>query len=107
VLGAQLDLGGLANDPSMLALAGTLVALNVVIHVFAAVVVRRPVAGGLVAGAQLGMPAAIATLGLADGVLSRTVATAIIASALVSLVICTLGIERLAAPRALTPDRVV
>jgi Kef-type K+ transport system membrane component KefB len=107
VLGAQLDLGGLVGDPSMLELAGALVALNVVIHVLAAVVVRRPVAGGLVASAQLGVPAAIATLGLADGVLSRTIATAIVASALVSLVICTLGIDRLVAPRALTPDRVV
>ena len=69
VLGAQLDLGGLVGDPSMLALAGALAALNVVIHVLAAVVVRRPMAGGLVASAQLGVPAAIATLGLADGVL--------------------------------------
>jgi Kef-type K+ transport system membrane component KefB len=105
VLGAQLDLGGLVGDPSMLALAGALAALNVVIHVLAAVVVRRPVVGGLVASAQLGVPAAIATLGLADGVLSRTIATAIVASALASLLVCTLGVERLVARQVSTSNR--
>ena len=105
VLGAQLDLRGLVGDPSMLALAGALAALNVVIHVLAALVVGRPVAGGLVASAQLGVPAAIATLGLADGVLSRPVATAIVAAALVSLLVCTLGVERLVASHASTSNR--
>ena len=104
VLGAQLDLAGLVNHPSLLALAFVLAALNLIIHVLASAIVRRPLAGGLVATAQLGVPAAIATLGLAEHVLSRPVATAIIAAALVSLVICTLGIERLVAPESLTPD---
>jgi Kef-type K+ transport system membrane component KefB len=104
VLGAQLDLGGLVSDPSMLALAGALAALNVLIHVIAAALLGRPLAGGLVASAQLGVPAAVATLGLADGVLSRTVATAIIASVLVSLVVCTLGVERLVESRATRID---
>ena len=104
VLGAQLDLAGLVNHPSLLALAFVLAALNLIIHVLASVIVRRPVAGGLVATAQLGVPAAIATLGLAEHVLSRPVATAIIVAALVSLVICTLGIERLVAPESLTLD---
>jgi hypothetical protein len=68
----------------------------VVIHVLAAVLARRAPATGLAASAQLGVPAAIASIGLAEHVLSSAVATAIIAAALVSLGVCTLGIEMLA-----------
>ncbi len=95
VLGAQLDVAGLLKHPSLLVLAGALAALNVVIHVLAVVLVRRPVATGLAASAQLGVPAAIASLGLAEHVLSADVATAIVAAALVSLGVCTAGVERL------------
>lgn len=95
VLGAQLDLGGLFDHPSMLALAGSLAALNVVIHVIAVTLTRKPVAAGLAASAQLGVPAAIASLGLSEHVLSAEGATAIIAAALVSLGVCTLGVELL------------
>jgi|SRR5271154_44811 len=102
VLGAQLDLQGLFDEPSKLALAGALVALNVLIHVLAAVVARRPLSAGLVASAQLGVPAAVASLGLAEGVVSSTVATAIVAAALVSLGVCTFGVQRLA--RVLAPE---
>jgi len=96
VLGAHLDLGGLAGEPAMLALTGVLVLLNVVIHVLAAALARTPVAGGLAATAQLGVPAAVASLGLADHVISSLTATAIVTSALLSLAVCTLGVGRLA-----------
>jgi Kef-type K+ transport system membrane component KefB len=95
VLGAQLDLRGLIDDPALLALAGSLAALNVLIHLIAVAVVRRPLSAGLAATAQLGVPAAVASLGLAEGVLSSTVATAIIAASVISLVVCTVGVERL------------
>ncbi len=95
VLGAQLDLSGLLEDPSMLALAGMLVLLNVLLHLAAVVVTRRPLRVGFAATAQLGVPAAVASLGLAEGVLSSTVATAIVAAAVISLGICTLGVESL------------
>jgi Kef-type K+ transport system membrane component KefB len=95
VLGARLDLGGLVDHPALLALAGALAALNVSIHLLAAVLVRRPAAGGLVASAQLGVPAAIASLGLSEHVLSAGVATAIVAAAVVSLAVCTIGVEQL------------
>ena len=106
VLGAQLDLGGLVGRPSLLALAGALAVLNVVIHLLAVALARRSVAVGLAASAQLGVPAAIASLGLAEHVLSADVATAIIVAALVSLGVCTAGVERLVrayAPAAVTP----
>ena len=90
VLGAQLDLGGLVDHPSLLALAGALAALNVADPpACRRCSLRRPPATGLVASAQLGVPAAIATLGLSEHVLSAAVATAIVAAALVSLGVCT------------------
>jgi Kef-type K+ transport system membrane component KefB len=92
VLGAQLDLGGLVASPSMLALAGSLAALNVVIHLVAIVPARKPPAAGLAACAQLGVPAAIASLGLSEHVLSADAATAIVVAALVSLGVCTVGV---------------
>ncbi|HEY2536217.1 MAG TPA: cation:proton antiporter [Solirubrobacteraceae bacterium] len=100
VLGAQLDLRGLVGDPAMVALTGALAALNVAIHLAAAAIVRRPLSAGLTACAQLGVPAAVASLGLSEGVLSGTVATAIVAAAVVSLGVCTLGVDRLIAGSA-------
>ncbi len=96
VLGAKLDLGGLLSAPSMLALAAALVALNLLIHLIAAVVLRRPAAGALAASAQLGVPAAVASLGLSEHLLSSVIATAIVAAALASLAICTVGVQMLA-----------
>jgi Kef-type K+ transport system membrane component KefB len=95
ILGAQLDLRGLIKHPSMLALAGALVVLNVLIHLTAVGVTRRPLSAGLAATAQLGVPAAVASLGLAEGVLSNEVATAIVAASVVSLAVCTVGVELL------------
>ncbi|MFI5004272.1 MAG: cation:proton antiporter [Solirubrobacterales bacterium] len=95
VLGAQLDLGGLVAHTSLLALVGALAALNVAIHLTATAFTRRPAASGLAASAQLGVPAAVASLGLAEHVLGSADATAIVLAALLSLVVCTVGIERL------------
>jgi Kef-type K+ transport system membrane component KefB len=96
VLGARLDLAGLFRTPAMLGLAATLAALNVLIHALAAALARRPQAGALAASAQLGVPAAVASLGLSAHVLSPVTATAIVAAALASLAVCTLGVELLA-----------
>ncbi|HEY7953167.1 MAG TPA: cation:proton antiporter [Solirubrobacteraceae bacterium] len=95
VLGAQLDLQGLFSEPAMLALVGMLVALNVLLRVVASLLTRRPLYTALAASAQLGVPAAAASIGLAEGVLSSTVATAIVAAAVISLGVCTLGVDLL------------
>jgi Kef-type K+ transport system membrane component KefB len=95
ILGAQLDLRGLFDHPSMLALAGALAALNVLIHLTAAALRHLPLSAGLTASAQLGVPAAVASLGLSERVLSAPIATAIVAASLVSLGVCTLGVETL------------
>ncbi len=95
ILGAQLNLGGLIDHPAMLALAAALAALSLAIHVIAAVAGRLTPADGLAACAQLGVPAAVASLGLAEGVLSSEIATAIVAASVVSLALCTLGVQSL------------
>ncbi len=100
VLGAQLDLSGLIDDPAMLALAGALAFLNVLIHLTAVAITRQPLSAGLAATAQLGVPAAVASLGLAEGVLSSAIATAIVTAAVVSLAVCTVGVELLVASEA-------
>ena len=56
VLGARLDLRGLFSDPALIALAGALAALNVVVHVLAARIVRLPRAAGLVASHNSACP---------------------------------------------------
>jgi Kef-type K+ transport system membrane component KefB len=94
-LGAQLDLDGLVRHPAMVALAGALALLNVAIHLAAAALARVRPGAGLAACAQLGVPAATASLGLAEGILSPAVATAIVAAAFVSLGVCALGVELL------------
>ncbi len=95
VLGATLDVGALFSDLSNLALAGALTGLNVAIRLLATALVRTPAVGGLAASVQLGAPAAVASLGLAEHVLSDATATAIVAAALLSLLVGTLGVERL------------
>jgi Kef-type K+ transport system membrane component KefB len=100
VLGARLDIGGLLSNPALCALVGALAALNLAIHLIAAALRRRSPAEGLAATAQLGVPAAVASLGLSEHVLSPVEATAIVGAALVSLAICTLGVSRLARPAA-------
>jgi Kef-type K+ transport system membrane component KefB len=97
VLGANLDLAGLFGSASMLALAWALTILNVASRLLAAAILRMPVAAALSASAQLGVPAGVASLGLAEHVLSPVAATAIVASALLSLAVSTVGVDLLIA----------
>jgi Kef-type K+ transport system membrane component KefB len=96
VLGAQLQLGALVHHPSILRLALALVVLNVAAHGLAAMVTRQRPAAALIASAQLGVPAAVVTLGLQEHVLSAAQGAAIITAALASLGIATLGATLLA-----------
>ncbi|HUB76620.1 MAG TPA: cation:proton antiporter [Solirubrobacteraceae bacterium] len=95
LLGARLDLSGLFSHSAMLALAGVLLLLNVAIRLLAALAGRMRAAGALAASAQLGVPAAVASLGLTEHALSTVAATAIVASALLSLLTSTIGIDLL------------
>ena len=90
-LGAQIDLGALLHSPRALALAGALVAAAIVIHVAAAVVWKLTIAMGLVASAQLGVPSAIVSIGLATKQLTAAQGAAVMAALLVSLGACAVG----------------
>jgi Kef-type K+ transport system membrane component KefB len=90
-LGTQIDLGALLQSPRALALAGTLAAAAVAIHVTAALVWRLPLGMGLLASAQLGVPAAVVSIGLATDQLTPAQGAAMMAALLVSLGACAVG----------------
>ena len=95
VLGARLDLRALGQHPSLIGLAAGLVALNVIVHVAAALLTRQPLAAGLAATAQLGVPAAVVTLGLQLHILTDGEGAAIVAAALASLALTAVGVTLL------------
>ena len=78
VLGAQLDVRGLAGSPGDLALAGGLAVAVAVLHVLAGLMLRQRPAVGLVASAQLGVPAAVVSVGLSQGALTASQGAALI-----------------------------
>jgi Kef-type K+ transport system membrane component KefB len=104
-LGARLDVRQLAQSRSdlwlMAALAGTAIAC----HLIAAAAVRLPPGAGLLASAQLGVPAALASLGLATGDLDSGQAAAVVAAALLSLAASAAGAAMLTRGRATASRR--
>jgi Kef-type K+ transport system membrane component KefB len=105
VLGARIDLRALGRHPSLIVLALVLVAANVLVHVLAARLTGQPTASGLAATAQLGVPAAVVTLGLQLHVLQSGQGAAILAAALVTLGLCSWGGGRLEATRELPGEQ--
>lgn len=93
LLGASLDLKGLVDSPPAIGLAVALVVGATTVHVGAALVVgtQQRLASGLLASAQLGLPAAAATLGLASGALTPPVAAALVAGGVLTLIPATIG----------------
>ncbi len=100
VLGAELDLRALVERPSLIELTVLLLAANVLVHELGALITRQPLAAGLAATAQLGVPAAVATLGLDQHTLTSPQAAAILLAALGTIAICPVGIARLRMQRA-------
>ena len=96
VLGARLDVSALVDHPELLLVTGSLIALNVVVHAVAALATRQPPSAGLVATAQLGVPAAVVQIGLQEHVISPGLGAAITAAALATLGLCALGTDLLA-----------
>jgi Kef-type K+ transport system membrane component KefB len=91
LLGARLDVSGMFGSAANLTLAAGLALLAVAVHVTVAIAGRMPVAYGLVASAQMGVPAAVASLGLSSGLLVGGQAAAILGSVLVTLLVCAAG----------------
>jgi Kef-type K+ transport system membrane component KefB len=96
VLGARLDVGALLDHPDLLLVTATLVVLNLVVHALAAVATRQPQSAGLIATAQLGVPAAVVQIGLQEHLLTPALGAAITVAALATLGLCALGADLLA-----------
>ena len=75
-LGARLEFGALLGSGKALLLLAGLVVAATTLHVLVAIVLRRPVAVGLLATAALGVPSAVVSIGLAQGVLDAGQAAA-------------------------------
>ncbi len=93
LLGAELNLRALLTSPSRILLALGLAGAAVLTHVIAARVAghEKFVATGLAASAQLGMPAAAASLGLSSGLLGPAEAAALVAGGCLTLIPATIG----------------
>jgi Kef-type K+ transport system membrane component KefB len=95
-LGAQLNFRSLGSSHRDAALAAGLAGCIIACHLLVAVVMRMPWPSGLLASAQLGLPAAVVSLGLAGHLISAGQAAAIVLAALISLGACSLGAALLA-----------
>ncbi len=93
LLGAELNLRALLTEPSRILLALGLVCAAVITHAIAARIAghERYLATGLAASAQLGMPAAAASLGLSTGLLTPADAAALVAGGVLTLIPATIG----------------
>lgn len=102
LLGATLDLSGLVRSPSAIALALTMAVGATLVHILAALAAgrRHRLASGLLASAQLGLPAAAAALGLATGALTPAVAAALVAGGCLTLIPSSVGAALLADARS-------
>lgn len=90
-LGAQLDLGALLKSPQALWLAGAIAVVAIVIHVVAARAWRLSLGAGLLASAQLGVPAAVVSIGLSTHQLTPAQGSAIMAALLLTLAASAVG----------------
>jgi Kef-type K+ transport system membrane component KefB len=90
-LGARLNFRSLVSSRSEVVLALVLVGAIVACHVAVAVVMRMPWPAGLLASAQLGLPAGVVTLGLTEGLLTPGEGAAIVAAATVTLGVSSIG----------------
>jgi Kef-type K+ transport system membrane component KefB len=103
VLGAEINLRALVTSPADLFLALSLSVGIVAVHVGAALCGRLPVGSGLVASAQMGVPAAVVAVGLKEHLLTPGQGAAILAATLVSVGVMAVG-AHLLVPRSQTAD---
>ncbi len=106
LLGASLDLRALVHSPSAIGLALAMAVGATAVHVVASLVSgkesRLPV--GLLASAQLGLPAAAASLGLTSGTIGPAVAAAIVAGGVLTLIPTSAGARLLAGRPVTAPE---
>ena len=98
LLGATLDMRSLIESRSAVVLAIAMALGATAVHLVAALSTGKDqrMASGLLASAQLGLPAAAAALGLASGMLAPPIAAAIVAGGLLTLIPASAGAAILA-----------
>ncbi len=97
LLGSELDFRALGGDPRAILLALAMAAGAILVHLAGARFATRDCwpAYGLAASAQLGMPAAAASLGLSTGILSPAIAAGIVAAGCLTVLPASFGTRRL------------
>jgi Kef-type K+ transport system membrane component KefB len=91
VLGARIDLRALVHSIDDIRLLVLLAAAGSLVHIATAWVRRLPASYGLIASAQLGVPSAVASIGLTTGDLHPGQAAAVVGAAAISLGIAAAG----------------
>jgi len=91
ILGTRLNLSELVNSPANLVLMFAIASGSALVHVIVSMILKLKVGAGLMATAQLGVPAAIATIGLQTKQLNAGQASAILGAVIISLVFTSVG----------------
>jgi Kef-type K+ transport system membrane component KefB len=94
-LGASINVGELFSSISNISLAVLICAASIGVHLLAARMSGLPKGAGLSASSQMGVPAALVSIGLSSGLLSPGQGAAIIAAALLSLIGSSYGVKLL------------
>jgi len=95
-LGAKLDFTAMLQSWHFVLLAGSIVVASIVVHSIVAKAVSLPWASGLMASSQQGLPVALVSLGLSEGLLKPGEGAAIIAASMCLLAVASIGTNRLA-----------
>lgn len=90
-LGAKLDIWEMFYSWGNVVLMLVVSVATLLVHVVVAKIVRLPAASGMAASVQMGLPAALVSLGLSNGLLTAGQGAALIGSALLTLVFCAVG----------------
>ncbi|MBV9801107.1 MAG: cation:proton antiporter, partial [Solirubrobacterales bacterium] len=91
LLGSEINLRQLTSSGHNVLLACLLAALAIAVHVLTSMAIRAPRAIGLLATAQVGVPAAVISLGLPAHALTQGQASAIFCAALASIAATSVG----------------
>lgn len=95
-LGAKLDVWDMFYSWSNIGLMLVVSAATVLVHGIVAKILRLPAASGLAASAQMGLPAALVSLGLSNDLLTPGQGAALIGAALLSIITSSIGTSLLA-----------
>jgi Kef-type K+ transport system membrane component KefB len=90
-LGAKLDVRALVSTASNIELALMIFVASIIVHATVSKLVKLPIASGLMATAQLSLPAAIVSLGMSSHTLNSGQGAAIVGASILSLISCSIG----------------